>query len=301
MKRFSKILFLLLVILSVTSLSAQDFYKNQWKKIQENSKAGKFKSNLPIITETQKQAMKENNTIELIKTLKAEFLILNRTSDDENIDASSKFFAKLKQTESQLKGDDKIFFSTLIPSFVSDYFQENEWEIVERSNVASEDVATIETWSKLDFKNYFTQTFAKLDASKAELKKMNFSKYKEVFSNSEDSSFFPAVYDWYVLEKIKFLRDSSLFTKDEIEVNKTKIKTLFDEEIASNSGNAKLYFSHEKLKEECRFSQCKDQLERLQNLAKSNEKGDYKVFIYEEIAEILWMEDGETWGDARST
>lgn len=291
MKRFSKILFLLLVILSVTSLSAQDFYKNQWKKIQENSKAGKFKSNLPIITETQKQAMKENNTIELIKTLKAEFLILNRTSDDENIDASSKFFAKLKQTESQLKGDDKIFFSTLIPSFVSDYFQENEWEIVERTNVASEDVATIETWSKLDFKNYFTQTFAKLDASKAKLKKMNFSKYKEVFSNSEDSSYFPAVYDWYVLEKIKFLRDSSLFTKDEMEVNKTKINILFDEEIASNSGNTKLYFSHEKLKEECRFSQCKDQLERLQNLAKSNEKGDYKVFIYEEIAEILWRNE----------
>lgn len=287
MKRFSKILFLLLVILSVTSLSAQDFYKNQWKKIQENSKAGKFKSNLPIITETQKRAMKENNTIELIKTLKAEFLILNRTSDDENNDASSKFFAKLKQTESQLKGDDKIFFSTLIPSFVSDYFQENEWEIVERTNVASADVATIETWSKLDFKNYFTQAFTKLDASNAELKKMNFSKYKEVFSNSEDSSYFPTVYDWYVLEKIKFLRDSSLFTKDEMEVNKTKIKTLFDEEIASNSGNAKLYFSHEKLKEECRFSQCKDQLERLQNLAKSNEKGDYKVFIYEEIAQIL--------------
>ena len=205
MKRFSKILFLLLVILSVTSISAQDFYKNQWKKVQENSKEGKFKSSLPIITETQNRAMKENNTIELIKTLKAEFAILNQTSDDENNDSSSKFFAKINTVEAQLKGDEKIFFKILVSGFVKEYFQENQWKIRQRTNISSENVAAIETWSKLDFKNYLSKSYFDLDAAKSTLKKRDFLKYKEVFSNTLNADYFQTLYDWYALEKINFL------------------------------------------------------------------------------------------------
>lgn len=287
MKRFSKILCLLLVILSVTSISAQDFYKNQWKKVQENSKEGKFKSSLPIIAETQNRAMKENNTIELIKTLKAEFAILNQTSDDENNDSASKFFAKINTVEAQLKSDEKIFFKILVSGFVKEYFQENQWKIQQRTNISSENVSAIENWSKLDFKNYLSKSYTELDPAKFTLKKTDFQKYKEVFSNTLNADYFQTLYDWYALEKINFLSNNVLFTKNELAENKTRNNAVYDELIASNSGNAKLYFSHQKINGNCNYDLCKDKLQQLQNLVKFNVEGDYKMLIYQEISQLL--------------
>ena len=40
------------------------------------------------------------------------------------------------------------------------FFDENQWEINQRTNVNTgekQDFSQIETWSKLDFKNYFAQ------------------------------------------------------------------------------------------------------------------------------------------------
>ena len=54
--------------------------------------------------------------------------------------------------------------------------------------------------------------------------------------------------------------------------------------ISKNSGNAKLYFQHQKINDDCAFSNCKDKNQQLQNLVKSSTEGDYKVLI---IAEIL--------------
>jgi hypothetical protein len=73
---------------------AQQYYDGQWKKIMENSSRGAYKSNLPIISEIQKQAMKENNALQLIRSLKAEFNIVNQTVDDDQNNAASKVFQK---------------------------------------------------------------------------------------------------------------------------------------------------------------------------------------------------------------
>ncbi|WP_435524042.1 hypothetical protein [Chryseobacterium indoltheticum] len=61
--------------------------------------------------------MKENNALQLIRSLKAEFSIVNRTSDDEKNDSVSKFFAKLKTTEKNLKGDDLLVVQGFVIGF----------------------------------------------------------------------------------------------------------------------------------------------------------------------------------------
>ena len=83
-----------MVILSGISLHAQNYYDQQWKKINDNYAKGMVKSNLPIVLDIQKQAMKDNNTIELINALKAEFVIVNQTRDDEKNDSASQFLTK---------------------------------------------------------------------------------------------------------------------------------------------------------------------------------------------------------------
>jgi len=229
MQRFSKILFLFLLLLSFSVAFSQNYYDQQWKKIVDNSKKGTYKSNLPIVLDIQKQAMKENNALQLIRSLKAEFSIINQTSDDDKNDSASKFFAKLQNSEKNLKGDDFLVYKVLLSSFMFDYYNEHSWEINSRTNMNSQDVSQIETWSKLDFKNYLNKNYKALDEQSQALKKVSFAKYKDAFSNTKDISYFSTFLDWYSLKKVSFLSDNGLFTKNELTENRNTINTIFDE------------------------------------------------------------------------
>ncbi|MBD3905365.1 MG2 domain-containing protein [Chryseobacterium sp. Ch-15] len=293
MQRFSKILFLILFLSCLSGVFGQKYYDTQWKKIQVNSEKGTYKSSLPIVLEIQKQAMKENNALQLIRSLKAEFSIVNQTSDDEKNDSASKFFAKLQSTEKNLKGDDLLVYKVLLSGFMFDYYNQHSWEINGRTNMNSQDVSQIETWSKLDFKNYLIQNFKKLDSENLAMNKISLVKYKDIFSNTDYIAYFSTLQDWYSLKKVNFLSNNELFTKNELTENRVLINTIFDELIAKSAGNAKLYFMHQKLSENCIFNSCKDKLVQLQNLIKTNIDGDYKVLIAEEIIDELITKNKE--------
>ena len=287
MQRFSKVLFLILFLSCFSNAFSQKYYDTQWKKIQENYEKGTYKSNLPLVLDIQKQAMKENNALQLIRSLKAEFSIVNQTIDDEKNDSASKFFAKLQTTEKNLKGDDLLVYKVLLSGFMFDYYNQHSWDINGRTNMNSQDVSQIETWSKLDFKNYLIQNFKELDQQNQAMNKISLLKYKDIFSNTEDISYFSTLQDWYSLKKVNFLSNNELFTKNELAENRVLINAIFDELIAKSTGNQKLYFMHQKLSENCIFNSCKDKLVQLQNLMKSNIEGDYKVLIGEEIINEL--------------
>ncbi|VXB18295.1 MULTISPECIES: alpha-2-macroglobulin family protein [Chryseobacterium] len=287
MQRFSKVLFLILFLSCFSNAFSQKYYDTQWKKIQTNYEKGAYKSNLPVVLEIQKQAMKENNALQLIRSLKAEFSIVNRTNDDEKNDSVSKFFAKLTTIEKNLKGDDLLVYKVLLSGFTFDYYNEHSWEINGRTNMNSQDISQIETWSKLDFKNYLIQNFKELDSENQAMNKISLVKYKDIFSNTDYIAYFPTLLDWYTLKKVNFLSNNELFTKNELAENRVLINTIFDELIAKSTGNSKLYFLHQKLSENCIFNSCKDKLIQLQNLIKMNIEGDYKVLITEEIIDEL--------------
>ncbi|KIA88433.1 alpha-2-macroglobulin family protein [Kaistella jeonii] len=283
----NKIFTILLLLFSFAYVFGQKQYDDQWKKVAENYKTGKFKSNLPLILEIQNQAMKEDNSIQLIRSLKAEFSILNQTYDDTQNNSSSKFFKKLSGLDEKLKGDEKLLYQVLLGEFFSDYYNENQWQINQRTNFNNQDVSQIETWSKLDFKNYLTKHFTSLEGKKLELQKIKMSKYKEIFEETEDLDFFPTLFDWNAMNEIKFYSNSQLFTPNELKINQSKISDLHSALINKNSRNSKLYFQHQKLNDDCAFSKCKDKSQQLQNLANSPIEGDYKVLIIAEIIDQL--------------
>lgn len=287
MQRYSKILFVLLLFLSFSPVFSQNYYDQQWKKIQENAKKGNFKSNLPTVLEIQNKAMKENNAVQLILSLKAEFSIMNQTSDDEQNEAASQYFVKLQNVEKKINGEDLLFFKTLVSGFLLDYYRQNSWKVNSRTNINSENLKQIETWSKLDFKNYLSKNFAELDLQNHAMKKISLSKYKDVFSNTENIDYFPTLADWYAMKKVSFLSQNGLFTKNELVENKKIINTVYDDLILQNSGNSKLYFMHQKLIGNCSYNSCNNLLSQLQDLLKVNIDGDYKVLIAEQIINNL--------------
>ncbi|WP_294245600.1 alpha-2-macroglobulin family protein [uncultured Chryseobacterium sp.] len=287
MKRFSKIFVILLVFLTYSGALAQKYYDEQWKKVTANAKKGMVKSNLPLVLEIQKQAMKDQNVIQLIQSLKEEFRILNATDNDRNNNAVSSLFEKLQKTEQQLAGTDKLVFQVLLNHFFMEYYQEHSWEINGRTNISSQDISGIETWTRLDFKNYLAKSYQELDRQQPAMQKVPLDQYKQIFTYTNYLSYFPTLLDWYLIHKKDFFSESDFFTKNELEANRMGINTIFDQLIAQNTGNAKLYFMHQKLLDNCDFDRCKDITEQLEALLNSSVNGDYKAVIMGNIAEEL--------------
>ena len=284
----NKIFALILILAAFSPFFAQNYYDTQWKKIADNYKKGQVKSNLPLILEIQNQAMKEDNASQLIRSLKAEFSIINQTYDDTKNDSSTQFFAKLQGLDQKLKGEDQLVYQVLLREFFNDYYNENQWKINQRTNINNQDLSQIETWSKLDFKNYLTANFKKSADRKADLQKISMSKYKEIFERNEDLEYFPTLFEWNAIKEIDFLKNGQLFTPNELKVNQQKVSGLYSELIARNSGNVKLYFQHQKINDECAFINCKNRIEQLESLVKNTStEGDYKVAITEDILETL--------------
>ena len=287
MRNFTKIFTLFLLFLMMAPVFGQTYYDAQWKKIADNYKQGLYKSNLPIILDIQNQAMKDDNAIQLIRSLKAEFSIVNQTQDDTENDAASQFFKKLETFDQKLNGEEKLVYQVLLGEFFNDYYRNNQWRINQRTNINSQDFSQIETWSKLDFKNYLSAHFSKLEKENAALKNIPMSKYKDIFEGTQDLVYFPTLFDWNSVQYIEFLKHRSLFTPNELKANHTKINEVYDGLIAKNSGNPKLYFQHQKLNYNCNFTNCKDRLVQLQNLYNTNSEGDYKVMIIDDIIDEL--------------
>ncbi|MBV2224844.1 MAG: hypothetical protein KUL74_08320 [Cloacibacterium sp.] len=290
MKKLTQIFILLFLIWNITPMKAQKYYDQQWKKISENYKKGTYKSNLPLILDIQKRAISEGNAIQLIKSLKAELSVIDLTEDDTQNDTASQFFKKLESFDQKLKGEQKLVFQVLLGDFFQDYYDENQWEINQRTNVnlgEKQDFSQIETWSKLDFKNYFAQHFSEISKQDAALQKIAISKYVEIFDGVEDIAYFPSFFDYKSMQYIDYLQNSNYFTKNELKENQPKILEIYDALIVKNSGNAQLYFKHQKLNDDCAFTKCKNKQEQLISLYNSAIEGDYKVLVAQEIISSL--------------
>lgn len=290
MKKLTQIFILLFLIWNITPMKAQKYYDQQWKKISENYKKGTYKSNLPLILDIQKRAVSEDNAIQLIKSLKAELSVIDLTEDDTQNDTASQFFKKLQYFDQKLKGEQKLVFQVLLGDFFQDYYDENQWKINQRTNVNTgekQDFSQIETWSKLDFKNYFAQHFSEISKQDAALQKITISKYAEIFDGVEDIDYFPSFFDYKSMQYIDYLQNNYYFTKNELKENQSKIFGIYDALIVKNSGNAQLYFKHQKLNDECAFTNCKNKQEQLISLYNSATEGDYKVLIAQEIISSL--------------
>ncbi len=283
MKKISFFLF----ILCYTFMLSQNYYIQQWKKIEDNSQKGLYKSNLPLIKDIQDRARNDQNTVQLIKALKAEFSVVLSTEDDPQNNAVSGFFERLQQEKENIRKSDRLFFRLMENEFVSEYYAGNSWKINRRTAMDEQNLKSVETWSRLDFRNYLRKEYAELDEQKKELRHISLTQYKEIFEGQPDFDYFPTLANWFAVQYIRFLNNDGLFTPNEKKANQTLINSIFNEEIDANAGNVKLYFQDKKLNANCDFSNCTDRAAQLENLFRSSVAGDYKVYIAWELMNEL--------------
>lgn len=286
MKR-TRTLFTLLITLIFMNAPGQNYYQQQWQVIRSNAKNGVYKSNLPLLVNLESRAAKENNILELIRALRGEFSIINMTQDDPANDTAAAFFTKIQSYGKELHGGQLALFQTFEGQFIYEFYNQNSWKIRNRTNLNNSDTSQLESWSAGSFKDYLLNYYTNLAGRADVLKAIKMADLKPLFEEDSDAEFFPTLNDWVKFQQTEFLNDAGLFTPNERQANRAKILSLFDELVAANSGNSKLYFQHKKLDFETRNTDYKDKLARLEQLLNSSTAGDYKLAITADMMGLL--------------
>ena len=229
--------------------------------------------------------MEHQDMITLILSLRNEFAARHYTEDRQN-NSASLFFEKIQNSGMPIHGDEKILYDILKDTFLLDYYNAT-FSGEELTQLDTQDVSQIETWTTRDFKNYIAESFRKNEPHEKILKNFSLLQYKNLFrEHDQDIAYYGTFLEWYLMKKITFLSDGGFFTKNELKKNETEINAIYDQLISGNEGNQKLYFMHKKVLYQYSSDKKSDRSESLQALLKSDTEGDYKARIMYDIMDL---------------
>ncbi len=145
---FSRIVLVLLVIFFCQNLHAQQKkdYAAQWKKIDELVSKGLPKSAIAEVDKIYASAKKENNDVQVIKTLLYQ-MTLNQTTEEN---ASEKNIAKFESEIASSKEPSKSILESITAQLYWNYFQQNRYKLYNRTNTVNFDKKDIATWTADD-------------------------------------------------------------------------------------------------------------------------------------------------------
>ncbi|MXV38778.1 hypothetical protein GO491_08870 [Flavobacteriaceae bacterium Ap0902] len=144
------LLFLCTLFLITTSMNAQKFpFSKKWKEVENQLKDGKLKTLSPLIDEIYTSAKKEKQTEHLIKALIFKSNIAVRTSDDEDIvlDTQKNFQEEIANANVETQS----VLQSLLAQLYFDYYRENLYRIVNRTDLNVSTTADFRTWDATRF------------------------------------------------------------------------------------------------------------------------------------------------------
>ncbi|MBI2729991.1 MAG: alpha-2-macroglobulin, partial [Sphingobacteriales bacterium] len=207
------ILLLIQLLFSANILMAQakpKDYKTQWKKIDELIEKGLTKTAITQVKKIYPLAKKDNNDAQLIKSLMFESMLNEQV--DENAGINS--IKAMEAEAATAKQPAKSLLQSMTAQLYWNYFQNNRWNLYNRTNTDNFKKDDIATWGAEDFHSKISSLYL---ASINEAKLLQSSKLES----------FDAIIQTYGYRYLRsslydFLAHRALdyFTNDERDVNK---------------------------------------------------------------------------------
>lgn len=207
------ILVFIQLLFSANLLMAQkkpNDYKTQWKKIDDLVEKGMTKTAITEVKKIYTLAKKENNGAQVIKSLMFESMLSEQV--DENAGISS--IKKLEAEAATAKQPAKSLLQSMTAQLYWNYFQNNRWQLYDRTNTENFKKEDIATWGTDDFHSKISSLYL---ASISDVKLLQASKLEP----------FDAIIQTYGYRYLRstlydFLAHRALdyFTNDEKDVNK---------------------------------------------------------------------------------
>lgn len=225
-------------ILLLLNMNAQNYpFAQKWQKIESQLNDGKLKSTQPLIDDVYKASIKENNTANLIKSLVFKSKIAIQTSYDEDIVLKEK--NNIQSELNKAKGVEKAVMQSILAELFIDYFQENQYKIKSRTNLADNKSDDFRTWDTNAFLKEIDKLLTASLENKNLLSQTPIQNLEILMQGNEKWRFLrPSVYDVLANRAVDFYRD---FMLENQEFNQTernqKIESIFKNLIESHKIN----------------------------------------------------------------
>ena len=150
MKRL--LVFLIITIFNLNTIIAQDFYKIQWSKVEEQEIIGNTKTANKLVEAIVKKAKEEKNDIQFIKSL------FYRSKFTMNLEENSAEVIH-DMISAEINNVDNVSNSILLSilaDFQSQYLQKNAYRIRDPTNTEN-DTSNFQFWSVEKFNSEIIQ------------------------------------------------------------------------------------------------------------------------------------------------
>lgn len=232
-------------------------YDSQWKSIEKQKGKGLSKSLLNDVNEIYKQAKKDKNAQQIIRSLLFQSRILMDTSDDEDIEFEivTNFENEIKEA----KDVEKAILQSMYAEMLYGYYQGNQWEINERTNVEEVTNSDFRFWTENIFKQKSTEFYLASLQNFNQLKEQPIANWSYLLNEEKETrEFRSTLYDLLAHRAIDFFQEEddyfygSNYDEETEQQKKENIKRILNDLIAfhqsKNNTAALTYNSLELLK-----------------------------------------------------
>jgi TonB-dependent SusC/RagA subfamily outer membrane receptor len=198
-------LFILMITLFSNFTQAQNSnYEDLWRKVEQFEIDGLPKSALKIAEDISKQAEKDNNTPQFIKTMlfKSKFALVLEE------DAQLKIINDIKNQILKSEFPTKNILESMLANMFWQYFNQNRWSFYNRTKT-SEKVDTIDfrTWDLQTLFDEIHSHFQKSLESGLMLQQENLSNYDAILNLQKDSKIYrPTLFDFLNHQALAFYK-----------------------------------------------------------------------------------------------
>ncbi|MBI1782886.1 MAG: hypothetical protein HYR66_16200, partial [Sphingobacteriales bacterium] len=152
------ILVFIQLLFSANLLMAQkkpNDYKSQWKKIDDLVEKGMTKTAITEVKKIYTLAKKENNDAQLIKSLMFQSMLSEQVDENAGINSIKAMEAEVAAAKQPAKS----LLQSMTAQVYWNYFQNNRWQLYNRTNTENFKKEDIATWSADDFHNKISSLY----------------------------------------------------------------------------------------------------------------------------------------------
>ncbi|NNC51328.1 MAG: alpha-2-macroglobulin [Flaviramulus sp.] len=198
---------ILLVLLFANFTDAQiNNYENLWDKVEQLERKGLPKSALKIVEDISNKASKNNNKVQLIKTMffKGKFALV--LEEDAQLNIINDFKTQIIANEFPVKN----VLESILANLYWQYFNQNRWQFYNRTKTAIKvDKADFRTWDLQTLFNEIHVHFQKSLQNGLMLQQENLENYSVLLNEQSDSKLYrPTLFDFLNHEALSFYKTS---------------------------------------------------------------------------------------------
>ena len=217
-----RLLFLFMILLFSNYTQAQDSnYTNLWTKVEQFEIDGLPKSALNLVEDIEKQALKDSNESQLIKTMlfKSKYALI--LEEDAQLSIVNDFKTKIAISAFPTKN----ILENILANLYWQYFNQNRWQFYNRTKTAEKvDAEDFRTW---DLQTLFNETHAHFQKSLKSglmLQQESLNKYSVLLNEQKGSKIYrPTLFDFLNHNALQF------YKTDETQITKPAYKFEIDD------------------------------------------------------------------------